>query len=125
MKTQYVFIGEDHIMATQKMKDGTTINSLFKVIHQTSKDGYHSHCFSKESVFVTMGGVTFEGVIENGIAKRFVVKGYDYELDSFKQRQLVDIVSYRRGKSVIEGMAKLMRKVENIPEPQYEADLWR
>lgn len=126
MRTKYVFVGENHIMARQELKDGTTIDSLFKVIHETLDNGRHIHGFAKLAVFVTMNGTTFEGVIKCDRVKRFVVKDQGCELDPLKNRQLVDMVSYRRGQAVITGMTKLMAKVEKLPDPpRPEPDLWR
>ena len=119
-QTNYVTIGEAgnvaYISAMQTLKDGTRITRLFGVHHE-DMNGHHYHSFEYLSVTIAYGGRNYEGVIRNGNVRKFALDGQDIEPSL--NRELVDMISYRRCTACIEGMTKLMCKVENIPYNRY------
>ena len=120
MSTKYVTIGEArnvaYISAMQTLKDGTRITRLFKVNHEDMND-HHCHSFAKQYVDIAYGGRNYEGVIHNGNVRKFTLDGKDIEPSL--NRELMDMIGYRRGTSCIEGMTKLMCDVEKIPYVKY------
>ena len=115
MSTKYVTIGEAgnvaYISAMQTLMDGTRITRLFKVNHE-DMNGQHSHGFEAQAVDIAYGGRQYEGVISSGSVRKFTLDGKDIEPSL--NRELMDMIGYRRGTSCIEGMAKLMCKAEGI-----------
>ena len=120
MRTKYVTIGEAgnvaYISAMQTLKDGTRITRLFGVNHR-DMNGRHYHSFGYLNVNITYGGRNYEGVIHNCNVRKFTLDGQDIE--ARLNRELVDMISYRRCTACIEGMTKLMCDVENIPYNKY------
>ena len=120
MRTKYVTIGEAgnvaYISAMQTLKDGTRITRLYNVHHE-DMNGHHYHSFGYLNVNITYGGRNYEGVISRGLVEKFALDGKDIEPSL--NRELKDMISYRRGTACIEGMTKLMCNVENIPYNRY------
>ena len=116
MKTQYVTIGEAgnvaYISAMLTLMDGTKITRLFGVNHR-DMNGHHYHSFEDMAVTIAYGGRNYEGVIRNGKVRKFTLDGKDIE--ARLNRELNNMIGYRRGTACIEGMKKLMCNVENIP----------
>ncbi len=115
-KTQYIIVGNatkvDGIITTQVLKDGTKITQLYAVKHQ-DLNGDHFHSFGKRSSEITYRGTVYKGVIKGGKIDKFTVDGHD--IDRSLNRTLVDMTLYRRGIAYIEGMEKLLCKMENRP----------
>lgn len=116
MNTKYVTIGEAgsvaYISTMQTLKDGTRITRLFGVNHR-DMNGHHYHSFENMAVTIAYGGRDYEGVIRKGNVRKFTLDGQDIEPSL--NRELDDMISYRRCTDCIEGMKKLMCNVENIP----------
>ena len=114
MNTKYVTIGEAgnvaYISAMQTLKDGTRITRLYKVRHEDS-NGRHFHSFGYLNVDIAYGGRNYEGVISCGSVKKFTLDGKDIEPSL--NRELTDMISYRRGTDWTEGMSQFLREIEN------------
>ena len=115
-KTQYVIVGNtenvERICSIQTSKDGTRIIKICNVQHE-ELDGWHYHCFLLQSVSVNYCGMEYDGVVEFYDVKKFTLDGKDIEPSL--NRELTDMIGYRRCTACIEGMTKLMCNVENIP----------
>ena len=113
-KSQYVIVGNTEnvecICAIQTLKDGTRIIKICKVQHE-ELDGWHYHAFFVQSVSVNYCGMEYNGIVELGIVKKFVLDGQDIEPSL--NRTLMDMISYRRGTAWTEGMSKLLQEIEN------------
>ena len=120
MRTKYVTIGEAgnvaYISAMLTLKDGTRITRLFGVNHK-DMNGHHYHSFDNMAVTIVYGGRNYEGVIRNGKVRKFTLDGQNIEPSL--NRELDDMISYRRCTACLEGMKKLMCDVENIPYNRY------
>lgn len=120
MNTKYVTIGEAgnvaYISAMQTLMGGTRITRLFEVHHE-DMNGHHSHSFGAQAVDIAYGGRQYEGVVRNGKVSKFTLDGQDIE--SSLNRELKDMIGYRRGTACVEGMKKLMCNVEKIPYNKY------
>ena len=115
MNTKYVTIGEAgnvaYISAMQTLMGGTRITRFFEVNHK-DMNGHHYHSFGVQAVDIAYGGRKYEGVVRKGKVSKFTLDGKDIEPSL--NRELMDMIGYRRGTACVEGMKKLMRNVEGI-----------
>ena len=113
-KTQYVIVGNtenvERICSIQTSKDGTRIIKICNVQHE-ELDGWHYHCFLLQSVSVNYCGMEYDGVVEFYDVKKFTLDGKDIEPSL--NRELTDMISYRRGTDWTEGMSQFLREIEN------------
>ena len=115
MNTKYVTIGEAgnvaYISAMQTLMGGTRITRFFEVNHK-DMNGHHYHSFGVQAVDIAYGGRKYEGVVRKGKVSKFTLDGKDIEPSL--NRELMDMIGYRRGTACVEGMKKLMCKAEGI-----------